>query len=283
MNQAEIFSTIKQHRLRLVTAAAQALLYKWTDEFKLSEIARAGSETLKVDPSYLTSAQLIDLGFARWSEETDVLLAPLYVVPLIDPSTVMIGIDGEAVRFGWGIDNDIRFACVAFGVIAVDSKHRDKYEQLKLSLPKEKPEETIDLEADEEPGVPVAAPALAHAKVTPSASVSTSRSSPHHDTQFHVMAASHGHHVHHEPDVLGQAAHMAVETAVRATESQRYEPAPAPAPYCPPSPAPAPETYHAPAPAPYCAPPSPSYSGGYSGGSDGGYSGGGDSGGGGCD
>lgn len=53
-----------------------------------------------------------------WSDEkSDLLLIPLYLLPIIPIGTELTSIFGEKVIYdGHNVDKDIRFGCIAWGI-----------------------------------------------------------------------------------------------------------------------------------------------------------------------
>lgn len=95
----------------------------WSDEFCRKEIKKVTeklTEELKnhIDWGKLTVEEALDLGFAKWSEDTpDLYLIPLYLLPILPIGTKLTCISGETLTYdGKNVDNDIRFGCIAYGI-----------------------------------------------------------------------------------------------------------------------------------------------------------------------
>lgn len=64
-----------------------------------------------------TSEQLKELGLAVWAEEgIELWLLPLTLVPLLDPELEVTAIDNTTAKLK-DVDLDIRFGCIAYGII----------------------------------------------------------------------------------------------------------------------------------------------------------------------
>lgn len=76
----------------------------------------------EIDFTKLTVEEARELGFKKWSEEEedvrDLWLFPLYLTPIIPDDFEVIDIYGEPIKYEkCKMDNDIRFGCVAYGII----------------------------------------------------------------------------------------------------------------------------------------------------------------------
>jgi hypothetical protein len=64
----------------------------------------------------LTEDELMEIGFKRWSEDSDLLLIPNWYYDFLEKGMVIYGIDGETAQVGDDIDRDTRFGVLAYGI-----------------------------------------------------------------------------------------------------------------------------------------------------------------------
>ena len=102
---------------------AQTVQYiNWSDAFCRKEIKEAHDmfiEEIKkfIDFNNLTVAEAKELRFGKWSEETDIYLIPLYLLPVVPIGMKLTSIFGKDIIYdGTNVDNDIRFGCIAYGI-----------------------------------------------------------------------------------------------------------------------------------------------------------------------
>jgi hypothetical protein len=63
-----------------------------------------------IDPTKFTKEQLISLGCGRWSEESELMLLPLWMALMLKKGITIESFDGEKVVIGKDeFDKDIRF------------------------------------------------------------------------------------------------------------------------------------------------------------------------------
>lgn len=103
---------------------SQGLTYKsWSPEFKAKENEESATKMYEalakhIDVTTLTVEEARALRFMKWEEESDLWLFPLWLVPLIPEGLVVTFIDGHTTPYIKDtLDNDIRFGCVAYGII----------------------------------------------------------------------------------------------------------------------------------------------------------------------
>lgn len=72
----------------------------------------------KIDPNRLSFNEVLQLGFGRWSEESSLMLIPLWLMPFLTESFEGGSINDETPRMlvTNELDNDHRFGCLAYGV-----------------------------------------------------------------------------------------------------------------------------------------------------------------------
>lgn len=103
---------------------AQTVQYEnWSDEFCRKEVRASTEKFLEllkenIDFEHLTRVEARELRFMIWSDEkSDLLLIPLYLLPIIPIGTELTSIFGEKVIYdGHNVDKDIRFGCIAWGI-----------------------------------------------------------------------------------------------------------------------------------------------------------------------
>lgn len=109
--------------LNIATKAAETFTYKtWSDEFCRTEMqhtvdmihASKGFEP--IDPYDLTIDEMKTLGFRRWSDDSDLMLIPLWLVDFMKHGIEVECIDGVRYYFDETTDRDHRYGCIAFGV-----------------------------------------------------------------------------------------------------------------------------------------------------------------------
>ena len=112
-------------RASILTQAAMVFSYNWKGDYALEE-ARNIPEKIKskkgfktINPNDLTETELKELGFKKWSEDTDMRLIPLWLFSFLTDEFMACSIDNYEPRMMKlsEMDNDARFGCIAFGVI----------------------------------------------------------------------------------------------------------------------------------------------------------------------
>jgi hypothetical protein len=122
------FETCKNIRSVLLLSLSECAIYKsWEDSYTLETIRSVSTKILErygtIDPNDLTLKEMEDLGFRRWSEETPIMLIPLWIFPFLPDELECECIDGEkGVRSKDRIDSDHRFGLLAYGVIPKEKK-----------------------------------------------------------------------------------------------------------------------------------------------------------------
>lgn len=95
----------------------------WSDEFARKEVKESTDKFLDeikkyIDWDNLTPGLCDDLRFGKWTEGSNLWLIPLYLLPIVPIGTELISINGGTVKYdGTNVDNDIRFGCIAYGII----------------------------------------------------------------------------------------------------------------------------------------------------------------------
>lgn len=117
------FERSKAVRKILLNNMAQCITYtNWSDKFVIEELRRI-PETLKkqefklIDPLDLTKGEMVELGFGMWDEESGIMLIPLWILPYLVDSFPARSISGEDIFKKSEMDTDVRFGCVAYGVV----------------------------------------------------------------------------------------------------------------------------------------------------------------------
>lgn len=122
------FERCQTIRRMLVIRAAEVMAYKnWGDDFAAKQIRNfpeelmeqnSGPDLFGIQPADLTEAEMVDLGFRRWSEETPMRLIPLWLFPFLAEEIETECINGEKKilkKADMYIGN--RFGCLAYAVI----------------------------------------------------------------------------------------------------------------------------------------------------------------------
>lgn len=117
------YEICNQLRNCVLYQAAEVTAYtSWPTDFAVERL-RGLPERLKqsswfkpVNANNLTQAQMEELGFGRWSEESNLRLIPLWLLPFLQEDIDAECIDGEKVTKVSEMDNDHRFGMLAYGV-----------------------------------------------------------------------------------------------------------------------------------------------------------------------
>lgn len=118
----------KKIRRMLLNRAASVMVYRmWDSVFAQEEIMNfpetlreqvKGKEFFDIDPSDLTRSEMVDLGFGSWSDETEMMLIPLWLFPFMADGLEVEDIFGETFIFNKAdADTDNRFGCLSYGVV----------------------------------------------------------------------------------------------------------------------------------------------------------------------
>lgn len=121
MNEYDLCKWIKS---RIANKAAEVFSYNWSVESCVNEIRELPGIIIntegffRIDPTVLTKDEMTGLGFSLWSEESPMMLLPLWLLPfLVDEVKVgsVSGGDYSVVR-RVNMDNDHRWGYLAYGV-----------------------------------------------------------------------------------------------------------------------------------------------------------------------
>ena len=103
---------------------AETVQYEsWSDAFCREEIKKSTNaflEELKkyIDWNNITKEEAKELRFGKWDDESNLYLIPLYLLPILPIGTEVTNIFEEKIIYdGNNLDNDIRFGCIAYGII----------------------------------------------------------------------------------------------------------------------------------------------------------------------
>ncbi|QJI10834.1 hypothetical protein GuL6_183 [Buttiauxella phage vB_ButM_GuL6] len=124
--KATTFQICQMILLATATRAAEPIAYQsWGEEFALKHIRslpgrlQASPDFEPVDPNDLTLEEMKNLGFRKWSDDLEIMLIPLYLLPYLKEGVRVTSISGdEYFFFQESADNDHRGGLLAFGVIA---------------------------------------------------------------------------------------------------------------------------------------------------------------------
>lgn len=113
-----MYEQCRRIRNALLQQVSEIVCYThWSDKFCVKEIREMVSKLGNtVDVSQLTQQQMIDLGFRYFSEDSDLLLIPLWLYPFLEDDIKCIAIDGKAINEKSKIDTDHRYGMLAFGI-----------------------------------------------------------------------------------------------------------------------------------------------------------------------
>ena len=94
----------------------------WSDKFSRQEVKEQTEKMIEklkkyVNISEITQNEAIELGFMKWSDDSDLFLIPLWLISIIPIGTHLESILGNKIIYdGNNIDLDIRGGCIAFGI-----------------------------------------------------------------------------------------------------------------------------------------------------------------------
>lgn len=100
----------------------------WGAKFCYKEICEGIDNAMtaikeELDWDSLTDEECKSLRFGKWEKDSPVRLIPLWLYKAIPIGTKLISINGdERVFDGSNIDTDIRFGCLAWGIIPKDKR-----------------------------------------------------------------------------------------------------------------------------------------------------------------
>lgn len=103
---------------------------KWDHESRLETVKNSREEFLKYIKEHLDWNDIDKetcklLGFGRWSDDMpDLWLIPGYLYPIIPIGLKVKSISGDESTWTGKEDNDVRFGCLAYGII--ESSTEDK-------------------------------------------------------------------------------------------------------------------------------------------------------------
>ena len=112
----------------VLNTAAMCTAYTWSNNFAQEELKRTfdlghvGKYALRcIQLSELKPHQAKELGFRRWSDDSEMLLIPLWILSFLLPGIPVTGIDGESTFIGAeNFDTDVRGGVLAYGYIFKD-------------------------------------------------------------------------------------------------------------------------------------------------------------------
>ncbi len=114
---------IKKALIYHANVTAECVCYNWSKDLQLEEIKESYDRLQRVikeeNPNFLdmTEDELRDYGFIKWSQSSDLMCIPLYLMNSFREGTELICIDGTKVIVGKDhIDDDNRMGCIAYGI-----------------------------------------------------------------------------------------------------------------------------------------------------------------------
>lgn len=123
--KATTFQICQMILLATATRAAEPTVYQsWGSEFTAKNIRDlptrlyASPDFEPVDPNDLTLEEMKNLGFRKWSDDSNMMLIPLYLLPYLKDGFRAISISGEEFTFNRDkADNDHRMGLLSFGAL----------------------------------------------------------------------------------------------------------------------------------------------------------------------
>lgn len=131
MESISTYEKCKIIRSTIINSSAEIMNYEWDSEFSLKQIKNipdrlsdnaSDIDFLNINPSDLTKDEMIDLGFKRWSEDTELMLIPLWLFKFLSSNINAECIDGTKITNKSEMDNDHRLGCLAYGVVPGGNK-----------------------------------------------------------------------------------------------------------------------------------------------------------------
>lgn len=102
---------------------AETVHYKsWDDHFCREEVNDHTSKMIEevkkhIDFYHLTKKEAKELRFGKWSDNSNLYLIPLWLLPVIPVGITLTCISGDKIVYdGKNIDIDTRFGCLAWGI-----------------------------------------------------------------------------------------------------------------------------------------------------------------------
>lgn len=102
---------------------AETVHYKsWDDHFCREEVNDHTSKMIEevkkhIDFYHLTKEEAVELRFGKWSDDSNLYLIPLWLLPAIPVGITLICISGDKIVYdGKNIDIDTRFGVLAWGI-----------------------------------------------------------------------------------------------------------------------------------------------------------------------
>lgn len=129
MSDEEWIGIALRYTCNLLNRYTEPLIYKaWSDDFKLEESKSAfekfyGNENISAHfaVDMLNEKRCTAVGFGRWSDESDILLFPVWYTPFIPEGMFVTDIGGKTWPYCRAeTDLDNRFGCLAFGLYISD-------------------------------------------------------------------------------------------------------------------------------------------------------------------
>lgn len=110
-------NAVNYRNLILRTFSETTQYLKWSDEFSRKEClaVKAASKDFPVDLNDLSYYEAKELGFVQWTKDSPLLLIPLWLLPTLNPETIVECINGKTMQVRY-IDNDNRGGLLAYGI-----------------------------------------------------------------------------------------------------------------------------------------------------------------------
>ncbi len=117
------YETCQDIRHNIVIRAAEVMNYpSWSDEIAARRIREIPDNlTERVNITELTEAEMDELGFGRWTEDSPMRLIPAWLFKFLPDELECECIDGsKSILKTSEMDADHRFGCLAYGILPSD-------------------------------------------------------------------------------------------------------------------------------------------------------------------
>ena len=115
-------------RQNLANRFVMCSLGEWSDDFKLNTLSSVFEEyktyinsmPFEIDITLLSTEQLENLGFGKWSSDTGLRLVPICLIPFIGSVELTDIFGTEKVSADKVKDYNTRFGCIPYGIVPKD-------------------------------------------------------------------------------------------------------------------------------------------------------------------
>lgn len=121
MKHRDFIKELKSIQHSISVKFAELVTYKWDSDFKLKYIddfekSKPDILITKEKLELLTRAELLEMNFSLWDEESKLMLIPIYYKPFLDPEMEVIDIMGGVGKVK-DMNNDHRYGFLAYGFV----------------------------------------------------------------------------------------------------------------------------------------------------------------------